>query len=220
MKAAARARIFPVVVLALAVVAVLKLGNVWVGFSAAGAQDAAPVMLVEETPLSDTQETQTPSTVTDASPPKVQPSEVERRILEKLASRHEALDARETQLETREALLLAAEQHLEERFAAFEVERLELEALRDKERASETEDIAALVSAYERMKSKDAARIFDALDEDILVPVASGMRTQALAGVLAEMAPEKARNLTKLLAERGRVAQQSASKEAPRATVQ
>ncbi len=57
-------------------------------------------------------------------------------------------------------------------------------------------------NAYERMKPRDAARIFEVLDEDILIPVAAGMRTQALAGVLAEMAPEKARALTVALANR------------------
>ena len=54
------------------------------------------------------------------------------------------------------------------------------------------------------MKAKDAAIIFDALDEEILTSVASGMRTQSLAGVLAQMRPENARNLTKLLAERSK----------------
>ena len=51
------------------------------------------------------------------------------------------------------------------------------------------------------MKAKDAAVIFNALDQDILVSVSSRMRTQALAGVLAAMDPEKARALTVLLAE-------------------
>ena len=50
------------------------------------------------------------------------------------------------------------------------------------------------------MKARDAAQIFDALDDDLMVSVATRMRTQALAGVLAEMTPARARILTKLLA--------------------
>jgi len=56
------------------------------------------------------------------------------------------------------------------------------------------------------MKPKDAAIIFNELETDILIKVASGMRTQALAGVLAEMNPENARLLTQLLATRNKIA--------------
>ncbi|MBT8473475.1 MAG: hypothetical protein KJN99_12775, partial [Marinicaulis sp.] len=76
------------------------------------------------------------------------------------------------------------------------------------------EEIDAMVRAYERMKAKDAAAIFNALNEDILVAVASGMRTQALAGVLADMEPDKARRLTILLAERNREPDANADEEA------
>jgi len=219
MNSAARARIFPAVVLTLAVVALLKAGNVWVGFSSADAQEGAPVMLVETQTDGGVTARETssgaPGGIEGVRPPQAAPSEIERRILETLAGRHAALDARQDQLDTREGLLMAAERRLEDRFAAFETERREIEALREKEKASETEDLAALVSAYERMKSKDAARIFDALDEEILVSVASGMRTQALAGVLAEMAPDKARDLTRLLAGRGRAALSTAQANVP-----
>ena len=61
------------------------------------------------------------------------------------------------------------------------------------------------------MKPKDAAVIFNALDERILVPLAAGMRTQALSGVLAEMEPDNARRLTTLLAERNHVDDQVSS---------
>jgi len=70
---------------------------------------------------------------------------------------------------------------------------------------AEQEEFGALSNAYDRMKSRDAARIFDVLERDILVPVAAGMRTQALAGVLAEMKPENARALTRELAGRSRL---------------
>jgi flagellar motility protein MotE (MotC chaperone) len=52
------------------------------------------------------------------------------------------------------------------------------------------------------MKARDAARIFEILDDDILIPVASGMRTQALAGILAELSAERAKALTIALANR------------------
>ncbi len=175
-------RFFSLAILTLALLAMLKIANVWIGFSSAGAEETASIILAEN------QNTAAAPT----SPPKQQapatpqhPSEVERRILEKLAARRASLEARERQIETREALLAAAEKRLEQRFSDFAAERDQLEAIRAEQIAGEMQGVSALVSTYEKMKSKDAARIFDALDEDVLVPVASGMRTNALAGVLA-----------------------------------
>ena len=175
------ARLLPVVILSLAVFAALKAGNLWYGVSSAGA----------ETPL------QTPSEPTVEE----RPSEVERRILEKLAARRTALDAREEALSAREAVIAAAEKKLGTRIADFERRRDAFDALSEIAGVEEADEIEALVSAYERMKAKDAAVIFNALDQDILVSVSSRMRTQALAGVLAAMDPEKARALTVLHAQ-------------------
>jgi hypothetical protein len=52
------------------------------------------------------------------------------------------------------------------------------------------------------MKPKDAARIFDGLSEDVLVPVAQAMKSDALAPVLAAMNPSAAQKLTVRLASR------------------
>ncbi len=207
MTAATRARILPLAVLVLAVFALLKLGNIWVGFSAAEAEEsAAPETFKVENQNAEATSSDAPGTPpSDVTALPQQPSEVERRILEKLTARRESLDARERQLETREALLAAAEQRLESRLHDFDIERAQLEAMREEQLAGEAEEVGALISTYEKMKAKDAARIFDALDEEILVPVASGMRSQALAGVLAEMKPENARRLTRLLADRNKV---------------
>lgn len=195
----ARARLLPVVILALSAFTLLKIGNVWFGFSSAEAQQSisgnsehqsAPNAVVTDAARS------------DAKPPAIAPGEVERRILEQLATRRKSLEEREEKLAAREAVAAAAELRLNERLAQFEQERDQLSALRQEQEAAQAEEIDGLVSAYEKMKSKDAAVIFNALEPDILVPVAAGMRTQALAGVLAKMQPEKARELTRLLAER------------------
>jgi len=50
------------------------------------------------------------------------------------------------------------------------------------------------------MKPKDAARIFDSLDNDVLVAVAQQMKSDVLAPVLAAMSPEQAQKLTVKLA--------------------
>jgi flagellar motility protein MotE (MotC chaperone) len=202
-KKSAQTSLLSVVILALVAFAGLRAANLWLGFSAAGAQEKVKTALIA--PVASAMAADAIENHADAPLPEIPPSETERRILEKLAARRASLDLREEELEAREAVIEAAERRLDERISAYENEREALLALRAEKEEAETEEVESLVSAYERMKAKDAAAIFNDLDEDILVPVASGMRTQALAGVLGEMTPEKARNLTRLLAERNKI---------------
>lgn len=55
---------------------------------------------------------------------------------------------------------------------------------------------------YENMKPKDAARIFDTLDMDILLSVVEQMRGRKMSPILAAMNPEVAQRLTVELAAR------------------
>lgn len=173
-------RILPVVIVALAALGGLKLADAVFGLSSADAAEATPGAL--------------------SPPPDAPKSEVEKRLLDQLAARRAALDAREAELDTRAQLLEGAERRLEDKIAAFQNERAALAAVSAESDRRKTEEFDALSSAYEKMKPRDAARIFDILEDDILVPVAAGMRTQSLSGVLAEMNPDRARQLTRLLA--------------------
>ncbi len=194
--AQARPRFIPILILIFAVLALLRAGNVWLGFNSATAETepesinmaASTEQAIEPPPLAET------------------PSEAERRLFNQLAARREALDTREAALDTREKLLEAAETSIDRKLTALEAKTEELSTLLAARTEQENEEYDALSSAYERMKPRDAARIFEVLDDDILVPVAAGMRTQAISGVLAEMNPEKARLLTKKLAARSTVA--------------
>ena len=66
--------------------------------------------------------------------------------------------------------------------------------------AAQEKQIASLVKTYSAMKPKDAPRIFDTLNDEVLVPVAQEMKSDALAPVLAAMNPEAAQKLTVKLA--------------------
>ncbi len=182
-----------VLIVCLGVFGALKLLGVYFSFAGAEAQPpASPAMLAADA-----------DQVSSSASPAIAPGEVERRILERLAARRTALDEREREVALRESVIAAAEAKLEREFAAFEQERAAIAALREEREAASAEEIDALVSAYEKMKARDAAAIFNDLDDDIMLTVASQMRTQALAGVLAGMAPAKARSLTVMLADRG-----------------
>jgi flagellar motility protein MotE (MotC chaperone) len=57
---------------------------------------------------------------------------------------------------------------------------------------------------YENMKPREAARVFDRLAADVLVPVVLQMNPRKMSEVLAAMSPDSAEKLTVALANRAR----------------
>ena len=104
----------------------------------------------------------------------------------------------------RESLLAAAEKRLESRIAQLKQLEAQLnEAARSKDEGEATR-LKNLVTMYENMKPKDAARIFDRLDMRILLEVATQINPRRMSDILAQMTPESAERLTVELASRGR----------------
>ncbi len=126
---------------------------------------------------------------------------VKKEMFEDLTKRREALDKRESDLVTREALLRAAEQEIDRKFQEMQAMRSEIEKLLKTQSEEEKARIASLVKIYEGMKPKEAARIFDTLDLDVLVNVAAEMPERKLAPILAAMTPDRAKAVTVFLAE-------------------
>jgi len=122
-------------------------------------------------------------------------------VLKDLSKRHEELNQKEKSITTREALLKAAERELDQKYKELSQLRSELENLLQTQSEEEQKRIQSLVKIYEGMKPKDAARIFDTLDLDVLVGVVSYMSERKLSPVLAAMNPERARTITIMLAE-------------------
>lgn len=60
--------------------------------------------------------------------------------------------------------------------------------------------MASLVKVYERMKPKQAARIFEELDMKVILQVARRMKEANVAQILAAMDPVKARDITARIA--------------------
>jgi flagellar motility protein MotE (MotC chaperone) len=130
----------------------------------------------------------------------VLPSGAEQKILERLQQRREQLDARARELDIRENLVKAAEQRIDAHLAEIkEVEaRIKTETqTKDKAEAARFKD---LVTMYENMKPRDAAKIFDGLDMDVLIQVTSQINPRAMADIMAQMTPEIAERLTVALA--------------------
>lgn len=183
-------RILPVVMLALLALIGVRTGDLWIGISGAGATETESPAVLDAPPEN------------ASRPASAGRSAADERILQHLGDRRAELDAREAALSTREAVLAAAEARLEARLAEIAEGERRLEALAAAGAVEVEREIARLSDAYERMKPRDAARIFEALESDLLGEVAAGMRTQSLAAVLGEMDAASAKALTELLAMR------------------
>jgi len=126
----------------------------------------------------------------------------ERAVLERLRERSKELDARNREIEMRESLLKAAEKRVEAKVAELkDVESRVNNAIENRDKA-ERERFKSLVSMYENMKAKDAARIFDRLDMKILVEVVTQINPRKMSEIMAQMSPDAAERLTVELANR------------------
>jgi len=129
-------------------------------------------------------------------------SQSEVRLLQALADRRKVLDSREYGLNQREGLLKAAEQRLIDKQAELTQMRNEVKALLNQVDEQEAKKINNLVKLYENMKPHDAARILNDLELSVLMGVVQRMNVRRLAPVLAAMDPDKARAVTRSLAQR------------------
>ncbi|MGF1455562.1 MAG: MotE family protein [Alphaproteobacteria bacterium] len=129
-------------------------------------------------------------------------SESEVRVLESLSERRTQIDAREKELALKMTLLEATEKRVQQRIDDLKVMEGRIEALLEQRDEQAEAQIASLVKVYENMKAKDAARIFENLESNILLSVAGRMREQKIAAILAQMRPESAQALTVMLARR------------------
>jgi flagellar motility protein MotE (MotC chaperone) len=100
--------------------------------------------------------------------------------------------------------MLAAEQRLNERLTELRQLESTVSTLLGQLDEAQEQRLAALVDVYQRMRAKDAARVFDGLEDDVLVQVAGRMRQASLAEVMGRMDADRARRLTQMLADRAR----------------
>ncbi len=138
-----------------------------------------------------------------ARPPEYQPpiDSSESAILESLATRRQELDKREQDIDLRMKLLQAAEQRLGQRYEELKAIETQLGGADQKQnQQKESEQVTGLVALYEGMKPKAAAVVFDQLDLQVLLQIATRMNPRKLSPILAVMSPDKAGILTTAMA--------------------
>jgi len=130
----------------------------------------------------------------------VSPSE--RAILERLQSRRQELESRAREIDIRENLLKAAEKRIESKVE--ELKAIESRSATEKQQKADAESarLKGIVTTYEAMKPKDAARVFDRLEMTVLIEIASQIAPRKMSDIMGLMSPEAAERLTVELARR------------------
>lgn len=206
-------RVLPMTMLAMAALLTVKCASLVLSASAATNPVPAAAPAAKPTPPQAATVVPTPSPAPakeTAQPPAPPPD----AVLTDLRKRSQELDAREAALRTRESVIAAAAQKLDQRIAELKALQARLEQLGAQQHARDDADWLALVSLYEKMKPRDAARIFNDLDMGVLVKLLDRMNGRRASAILAAMNPDKARDTTDELARlrEKRVAEANAAK--------
>lgn len=144
------------------------------------------------------------------------PSTAERAILERLQERREELDKRSRELDIREGLIAEAEKRIDARLADIKQAKAQLTVAEHQKDEAEAARFKGLVTMYENMKPRDAAKIFDRLETSVLIEVASQINPRNMAEILALMSPDAAQRLTVELAGRAKAVTKDPNADLPK----
>jgi len=213
-------RLLPVTIIALVLLFSIKASDIWHGASQALAETKGRAESTVEGPAAPVQHAQAgqqqPAATIKAQASQQPTADAgglagkdpalftrsELQLLANLAERRDTLEARANDLDLRENLLQATEERIDEKIASLKQIEDRIQGLLAKYDQQEERQIKSLVKTYESMKAKDAARIFDRLDMEILLAVVQRMKEVKMAAVLAKMNAAKAEALTVELATR------------------
>jgi flagellar motility protein MotE (MotC chaperone) len=151
-----------------------------------------------------------PTTVAPVeAPPTVSASE--RAILERLQARRQELETRAREIDIRESLLKAAEKRIESRVDELKGVEAGIKTATEQKSEADGARFKGIITMYESMKPKDAAKIFDRLEMPVLFEIASQIAPRKMSDILGLMQPEAAERLTVELARRASGGEKSAS---------
>jgi flagellar motility protein MotE (MotC chaperone) len=130
----------------------------------------------------------------------VSPSE--RAILERLQARRQELEQRAREIEIRESLLKSAEKRIEGRVEEMKATEARITTATGQKAETDAARFKGIITMYEGMKPKDAAKVFDRLEMSVLYEIASQIAPRKMSDILGLMQPEAAERLTVELARR------------------
>jgi flagellar motility protein MotE (MotC chaperone) len=130
----------------------------------------------------------------------VSPSE--RAILERLQSRRQELEARAREIDIRENLLKSAEKRIESKVQEMKAVESRIAAVSEQKTEADAAHFKGIITMYENMKPKDAAKVFDRLEMPVLFEIASQIAPRKMSDILGLMSTDAAERLTTEMARR------------------
>jgi flagellar motility protein MotE (MotC chaperone) len=162
-------------------------------------------------------ETARPPDGTVLYPDPAQPvSASERALLERLQARRQELEARAREIDIRENLLKSAEKRIEGKVEELKAVESRIGTATEQKKEAEDTRLKGLVTMYEGMKPKDAAKVFDRLEMPVLFEIASKIAPRKMSDILGLMSPEAAERLTVEMARRAGGDKSAAATELPK----
>jgi len=140
----------------------------------------------------------------------------ERAILERLQSRRQELEARAREIDIRESLLKAAEKRIDSRVEELKAVESRITTATDQKSETDAARFKGIITMYEGMKPKDAAKVFDRLEMSVLFEIASQIAPRKMSDILGLMAPEAAERLTIEMARRAAPDRSASAVELPK----
>jgi flagellar motility protein MotE (MotC chaperone) len=150
----------------------------------------------------------------DQNPQSVSPSE--RAILERLQARRQELEQRAREIEIRESLLKSAEKRIEGRVEEMKATEAKISTASGQKAEQDAARFKGIITMYEGMKPKDAAKVFDRLEMSVLYEIASQIAPRKMSDILGLMQPEAAERLTVELARRAGTDKSTSTAELPK----
>ncbi|BAM88659.1 conserved hypothetical protein [Bradyrhizobium oligotrophicum S58] len=181
-----------------------------------GSTHGAPKEKKEEAPKPAAPDTKPDGVVIKPEENQQQVSPAEKAILERLQSRRQELDARAREIDIRESLLRAAEQRIQSKTEEMKAIEGRISGAQAAKTEADNARFKSIVTMYEGMKPKDAAKVFDRLDMSVLLEIASQIAPRKMSDILGLMTPEAAERLTVELARRAGADRPEASAELPK----
>jgi flagellar motility protein MotE (MotC chaperone) len=150
----------------------------------------------------------------EQNPQSVSPSE--RAILERLQARRQELEQRAREIEIRESLLKSAEKRIEGRVEEAKATEAKISTATGQKAEQDAARFKSIITMYEGMKPKDAAKVFDRLEMSVLYDIASQIAPRKMSDILGLMQPEAAERLTVELARRAGTDKSTSTAELPK----
>jgi flagellar motility protein MotE (MotC chaperone) len=144
----------------------------------------------------------------------VSPSE--RAILERLQARRQELEQRAREVEIRESLLKSAEKRIEGRVEEMKATEARITTATGQKAETDAARFKGIITMYEGMKPKDAAKVFDRLEMSVLYEIASQIAPRKMSDILGLMQPEAAERLTVELARRAGTDKSASTADLPK----